>query len=477
MTSAARPGPRLCYDLRMRGALALLCVAACGGSQSSGAFVSVKAGGVAIDTVNLYLGQAPCMKPDATRCGIAPKGLSRRLGGDNSGGVWLRDDSGNEKPFAEPAPKGTAKFQIESPSADETLQIVAVGEHNGTAVAYGVANDVTIPAHGAVQLVITLVAASPLSDMEENVAPHPDGDFVEEWNNPALCVVAEHWSGGVATRTLVVPNEDPDCDGFLAVDSTGQRNMLECDPYYFDFSSPLAKFSASSCAAPNFLVAGFHTCVLGGAPCTDGVGPDVTACAPVTGPTTCIPAGACSAGDCGLPTSTSTFSSCAMSGGGTSGASFVHCIITADSTGPCQATLARPLAGTVDLAKLLGTAMNRSCTNIAFLRTDSLKDIQTTDTVNLTASNANVQLNNPSDPCSIDLQWDGNVLPPSIYMQSPDYGAFKVDFDNGNSTLIPVEFTATSCLNIQPGQTDGISCFVVLGTPNGVADTITTCAI
>ena len=449
----------------------MACIAACGGTQSSGAFVSVKGGGIAIDSVSLYLGQGACVRPDGSMCQIAPKNVSKRLAGD----IFVRDDSGNAKPFAEPARQGTAKFQIESPSSDETLQLVAVGELNGKAVAYGIANDVTIPAHGAIEVTIELAAAGEANDNEENVSPHPDGDFIAEWNSPALCVVAEHWSGGTVDRTMVVPNEDPDCDGLLATDASGQKNALECDPYFFDYTSPFSRFSQSTCATQNFTVSGLHTCVLGGPPCTDGVGPDNTMCAGVTAPV-CVPSLICGS-QCASINSTVPLSGCAYeSGGGT----FVHCVIYSDPAGGgCQApSLARPLTGHIDLSPLLGSNVSRSCTDYLFSRTNSLTNIQLDNQFDLSpASNARFQLGDKATPCGLDILWDGAQLASAMFLDTPEFALIKVAIDNGNYALIPLELTASSCINLQPSQADGIYCTFTIGSPNGVADTITNCGL
>ncbi len=444
-------------------------VAACG-KVGNGAYVSVQVGDKAIDTVVLYLGLDPCTDQDQAVCAITPQGVGSSLAPGSGGGSWYRDANND---YSAAVSAGTAHFHIEASAADQTLQLVAVGLSGGrygTPVASRVLRDVVVPARKAVEIDADLQRAAPLA-ASDGQQDQPDGDYVAIWQsqNPAAvsdCVVAEHWSGGNATRTFVVPMEDPDCDGYATSDP------LECDPLWFDRMTMVARFSDSNCATGQH-VANISSCVLGGVPCIDGKGTSAGSgmCDPVD-PTTCVPQAVCN-------------SMCAQPGAQLPGC-FINgplvpttLVCTLYATGgvgtPCSApspAFTRPTTGSVDVSALLPGQYH--LTSAQFAPTNMLSKLALDDKLFILPSSAELYVENLLSSGRFELQWNGDAVPTSMAGTPLTYQLMDLGIGNNNHMLLPIRIDSTECSQISAVQTDGIVCMPVVPSPG---ETITSCAM
>src|SRR5262249_48189999 len=102
-------------------------------------------------------------------------------------------------------------------------------------------------------------------------------DRVQIWHKAtpqSSCVVAEHWEGGAATRSFVVPAQDPDCDDVVD----------ECNPAAYLGSEPPGTAPRPDCFAQQP-----QACVLGSRGCSDTSPIRTGMCGAQHDAATCVP--------------------------------------------------------------------------------------------------------------------------------------------------------------------------------------------
>jgi hypothetical protein len=445
---------------------AVIVLAACG--EKPGVYVKIS-GSQSLDKVAVYIGKKPCTDQGGTPCAIAPMGL-RRIQPLDPGGTWFRDAN---TPFVASASGGTARIHVEASGPNEIVQIVVLGlDATDTPIATGLVRDVPVPMNDVANLSVTINDAVEATDNEEGTLPHPDGDYWLRWADPQAptdCVLVEHWEGGTAMQTFVVPSEDADCDGYAASDPK------ECDDFVFQYSSKTANGNPSCAMNESVPANGTHSCVLGGSGCIDGTGATGT-CLPLGTTTTCVPDAICNSA-CAQPNNTSAFSACAGGIGGAVGLE-VQCTIyaVADQGVSCPptATFTSPTTGKLILDGLFVTS-GMSCQDVSFAPVDSMYGLtgQLTGMKLFTPAPGSARLDvttrGSTGACNFAMSWvDGIVNPNS----SPERAVVDIRIDNGNHMLLPVKLEYSPCAYIQPTTTDGILCYI-----GQTSDHITNCAL
>jgi hypothetical protein len=266
--------------------LAVLAIAAAGtvGCFSDrGLAIDVDVAGTGATSVELFLGKTACEASDHA-AEIDCKALGPPPAGSAPlrGSIWFRDDLAVD---AVPVTGSRATFQLRSSSATTLPVVIAVGLIQGDhPVGVATLHDVAVPAGSARVLATALVPAGAVQATVP--AKTAVEDRVQVWRKaapPSSCVVAEHWEGGAATRSFVVPGQDQDCDDFVDND---------CNPAaYLGMTMP-GTASRPDCFAPQP-----SACVLGSRGCTDGNAPRTGACGPQHDATTCVPDRFCACTD------------------------------------------------------------------------------------------------------------------------------------------------------------------------------------
>jgi hypothetical protein len=278
----ARVDPAGGAAARLAG-LAIAAAGTVGCFSDRGLAIEVDVAGTGATSVELFLGKTACdasdnpAEIDCKALGPPPAGSAPLRGS-----IWFRDDLAVD---AVPVTGSRATFQLRS-STTATLPIaIAVGLTQGDhPVGVATLHDVTVPGGSARVLTTALVPAGAV----QAAAPAKTAveDRVQVWRKatpPSSCVVAEHWEGGAAIRSFVVPVQDPDCDDFVEAD---------CNPAaYLGMTMP-GTASRPDCFAPQPAA-----CVLGSRACIDGNATRTGACGPQHDATTCVPDRFCACTD------------------------------------------------------------------------------------------------------------------------------------------------------------------------------------
>jgi hypothetical protein len=412
-----------------------------------------------VSKIEVFLGQAKCIGPDGGACAITPPDLTAALRPNVGGGAWYRD---GDSVFESAASGGGTWFRIEPTGSAAVLQLIAVGfDAGGVPVASGILHDLAIPADKTTYLTLALVGSGVIDATEEAMMPHPDGELVRIWNNASSdCVVSEHWHAGKATRTFIVPRDDADCDGFATADP------LECDPLWNHRTTESASLRGARCVTPKVLGngtgGGVPTCVLGGSPCLDGVGPSSASCAAVD-PTYCLPTPMCDPACASGPTPAclSQFTP-----------SQLHCTISADDSGnPCDTALVvNPQSGTtLMVATLLGTTTT-TFKSVAFgdltpwnmLAPMSAWSAPAPATAKLRATPSSTA------PGELDMSWTGGPVNGALAGTATlQWGMVDLTLSNDRHMLIPLRVGYALCPPANVRQF-GIDCYLALGMGDGV---------
>lgn len=418
----------------IRGSVLVVLFAACG--SDPGIYLEVH-GDPAMREVDVYLGKAECTTAQGP-CAIAPPSMGKLA--PASDGTWYRDANTS---FTAGASGGTARVHVRASGPDEIVQLVVLGkDEQGQVIASTVIHDVAVPTSQAVDVSATLYATAAIDTAEESMQPHPDGAYALVWtsdNAPTECVLVESWQGGMPTRTFVVPENDEDCDGFPTVDGSGQRNTLECDAFWYDFSPRLASSSKADCATVD-VVDGLHSCLLGGAPCTDGTGPGTT-CVQVA-PTTCLPQAVCSSA-CAQIESTASLSTCVPTSGTTTE---LVCTFygVGDAGTPCT-NFTKPTGGKITLDGLFANS-SRTCNSVAFSPTDTLANPVWQDAKLFPPAPSTAEIDlvaRGTGACDFDAMWKDGTL---AMGQSPQHALADITVDNGRHVWLPVRLVYQPCL-------------------------------
>lgn len=436
----------------------LFALAACG--DKPGAYVEIHAGS-AVSTVSVYIGQEECTEQNGNDCSIAPMGVPQRLKATvDPGGTWFRDV---DTPFVAGASGGVARVHVEASGPNETIQIAVLGrDATGAPKQAAVIHDVHVPSGGTTNLSVTLDDAALVDSNEEGMSPHPDGLFVLPWKAdqaPTDCVLVERWQGGTADRTFIVPKEDADCDGYLMTDP------VECDQYFFDYSSRAATTSAS-CATLGH-VNSVSSCLLGGTGCSDGSGP-TGACLPLPLPEVCVPNSVCDS-PCAMAENRAPLSSCAS----TTSAMFVGCRIYATDPGmPCGTNqFMMPANGTLVLDGLFGNG--HTCKDVSYSPEDDLYTTAFQGMQLHAAAPQTLELdvtNRLSGACAFQLDWKAGTTYSPLTAQR---GVIDVHVDDDRHMLVPVVLEYNNCTTAPTsGTMYGVTCSIIAGAN---ADSVTNC--
>lgn len=267
-------------------ALSALAVAAAGTAgcfSDRGLAIDIDVAGTGATSVELFLGKTACEASD-NPAEIDCKALGPPPADSTPlrGSIWFRDDLAVE---AVPVTGSRATFQLRSSTTTTLPIVIAVGLTQGDhPVGVATLHDVAVPAGSARVLATALVPAGAVQ--ATTPAKTAVEDRVQVWRKaapPSSCVVAEHWEGGAATRSFVVPGQDPDCDDFVDND---------CNPAAYLGTSTPGTASRPDCFAPQAAA-----CVLGSRACTDGSATRTGACGPQRDATTCVPDRFCACTD------------------------------------------------------------------------------------------------------------------------------------------------------------------------------------
>jgi len=248
-----------------------------------GLAIEIDVAGTGATSVELFLGKTACEASD-NAAEIDCKALGPPPAGSPllRGSIWFRDDL----VVNTAAVSGSrATFQLRSDTTASLPIVIAVGLTQGDhPVGVATLHDVTIPTGSARVLATALVPAGAV----QATAPAKTAveDRVQVWRKtapPSSCVVAEHWEGGAATRSFVVPVQDPDCDDFVADD---------CDPAAY-----LGGTMPGTASRPDCFALQAPACVLGSRACTNGNPIRTDACGPQRNATTCVPDRFCACTD------------------------------------------------------------------------------------------------------------------------------------------------------------------------------------
>jgi hypothetical protein len=362
-----------------------------------------------VDDVEVFLGIAECEPPFGDTCRIVPRNHRgpHPLSEDK---VWLRD--ADQILISETHGRSIVRFRLVATAPDQVVQLITVGKTDRVATALSVIPDLQVPEHEGVIVRTTLVPTPPVVP---DVALQPGGEYVQVWEPspcdsqlnhcapPSSCVLVERRTadGGV-TRLFVVPEGDPDCDGYPThvPGEPGQLNPEECLPYHFEFAGRRAPTSLANCAV--FDSNDHGICRVGGPTCSDGEGVTSDSCVPIT-ETWCLPTAACTPG-CNV----AELAYC------TNSAPSIYCTIATQLDGtPCSLGGARLTRGTLDLAPLFA-ASNRSCDSIKVSAGPSLfmPGFATTFQLTVPATTpptepAELALDDLMTRCSTTLVWKG----------------------------------------------------------------------
>jgi hypothetical protein len=248
-----------------------------------GLAIEIDVAGTGATSVELFLGKTACEASD-NAAEIDCKALGPPPTGSPPlrGSIWFRDDLAvNTAAVA----GSRATFQLRSDTTATIPIVIAVGLTKGDhPVGVATLHDVTVPTGSARVLATALVPAGAV----QATAPAKTAveDRVQVWRKtapPSSCVVAEHWEGGAATRSFVVPGQDPDCDDFIADD---------CNPAAYLGGAMSGTAPRPDCFAPQS-----SACVLGSRACTDGNTTRNGVCGPQRDATTCVPDRFCACTD------------------------------------------------------------------------------------------------------------------------------------------------------------------------------------
>lgn len=418
-------------------------------------YLTIQAQGV--KQVAVYIGDSECTDSGGNPCGIAPMGGFDKIHPIDPGGTWFRD---SDRMFVAGVSNGQARVRIQPNGKGDTVQVIVLGLNDqGAPMLAKVIRDLKVPASDATSVAMTL---DPAGAFDGN--PHPSGTYVLRWqdpNAPTDCVLAEHWENGKATDAFIVPEDDGDCDGVPTLDTSGQRNKNECDPYWFHFSDNVAA-GEPNCAEGRDQVATHTACLLGGQACVDGSGAS-GGCVRADS-TTCVPGAVCTSACAGVG-DTSPLSGCAgvTAGQGTA----IDCTVYSGDGSLCQ--LSDPSAGGLDLAPLFPTSAH-TITNLQFAPVDQLYGI----TSQLQDNKLVIPAPNTQE---IDVigTFAGTMYGYELRWQNPtpiadttltQFAVADLEIDNGNHMRLPVRIHYGSCAQ---ANTLAVACSVPPSSDNIVS--------
>jgi hypothetical protein len=423
-STARRAGdPTGSADPRL-AALAIIAAGTAGCFSDRGLAIEVDVAGTGATTVELFLGKAACEASD-NPAEIDCKALGPPPAGSAllRGSIWFRDDLAVD---TVPVTGSRATFQLRSSTTATLPIVIAVGLTQGDhPVGVATLHDVTVPGGSARVLATALVPAGAV----QAAAPAKTAveDRVQVWRKatpPSSCVVAEHWEGGAATRSFVVPGQDPDCDDFVDED---------CNPAAYLGTTDPGTASRPDCFAPQT-----SACVLGSRACTDGSATRTGACGPQHNATTCVPDRFCACTD-------EIGSTCWQDQVRTMplAVPFIDCSVATTQLapltvcpGPGQDTAMIALDGHFTQDQTCGTATIASSSLLGFGSSASF-------------GGAVMELSSPRKPCNFSITWKTGTR---TAIDPIDVGAIRLQTATGALVLpLVLRFhpTVTSCVGPQ----------------------------
>ncbi|HEX3759419.1 MAG TPA: hypothetical protein VHW23_11970 [Kofleriaceae bacterium] len=424
--------------------LALLAAAAAtaGCFSDRGLAIEVDVAGTGATSVELFLGKTACDPGDASQnlAGIDCKSIAPPPSGSAPlrGSIWFRDDLAVD---AARVSGSRAAFQLRSDTTATVPIVIAVGlTADDRAVGVATLHDVTIPAGSGRVLSTALVPAGAV----QPTAPAGTAaqDRVQVWRKttpPSSCVVAEHWEDGTATRSFVVPSQDPDCDDVVD----------ECNPAAY-----LGTGTPGAASRPDCFATQPTACVLGSRACMDGSAVRTGTCGPQHNATICVPDPFC--------TCTSIDDACWQDQIRTmpQAMPFIDCSVATTELapltvcpGPGQDTTTIEL-GDHFMASACGTATIASSTLLGFGSS-------------ATFGGAEMTLASPKKPCNVSMTWKSGARTSA---DAVDIGAIRIATSTG-ALILPLVLrfhpTVDACVGPQ------FSCMLMDSMPD---DRVWSCA-
>lgn len=226
-------------------------------------------------SVELFVGNRRCSSDNlgGITCdsGIQPPELQNQLAAN--GGLWFRDDPA---PFTAEVHGHTASFRLQAGDADADVPldlVVVVGKLGGQMIGTSTLTGLTVPRSDALVVSTQLTRADPIT----SGSTAGDEERVAVWGAAQSCLAIEHWAGGNVTRQFIVPENDPDCDGY--------ELASECNPAAYKATVPPGGAARPNCATqlPT------PSIELGSRGCTDGAGDSTASACVAIAPRVCMP--------------------------------------------------------------------------------------------------------------------------------------------------------------------------------------------
>jgi hypothetical protein len=343
---------------------------------------------------------------------------------------------------------GVAGFRIETTEDTSLPILVAVGYDAQGEVRWSATfHDVAIPhedsAHWRIEMTPTAAITAPY-------APQPAGtERVKVWREQSMgrpaCLLLEHWSDQGATRELVGPVDDPDCD---EVDAQN-----ECAPWIPNAMGALPTLDTANCLVSQQQPSGSQVCMIGGPQCNE-TAPQTASCVPLEEPY-CTPLSLC---ECAADNNTLDCVTNKIIDATTNGGSMPHlaCKIMIDEDrNRCDGSQLE-----IDGSGYLGNT-NQQCTSIGFNELASpvgaFEDY-------LPLGTAKIKLEDFSQPCKANVTWvPGSPAPVTIAM-------LELALDNGYHLVVPAR------IEVVEGPCDGTSSYCELLTSTATDETMWECA-
>ena len=398
------------------GVVALLCIAACGGSGVDlDIFVP---DGVKVDRVEVWVGYGQCGTSDC------PDGIAWTSSARTQGDIYFLED---ERLIAaeQQGDRWVLHLDVAKGLADPTT-ITFVGFDGDKVSAVEQLNYPHVPvAHVEIWQIylhpadiptmqLTTAPADPTRDRRALVwVRQPTPDLAA----PQSCLIYQNWDGSRWDTDFVVPKSDPDCDGF-APDK-------ECNDFWFQYKN------SGGCVTDQLLAG---TCVLGTSTCEDGVSNDRTCSHEPSGITSCVPDVFCA--KCGDQIPAEACAPAAARDAHVDNTLFHYdCAVDATTEGTnCldqHVQVVLPSGGT------------RACSTVAVHYIDKPFSEPQTQLVYGTAPIVKVTpaLNKTTgNPCVVDLYWFGNA---SVFNSGLVF-IVEVGYDNNTRAFYPIEMKRSS---------------------------------
>jgi hypothetical protein len=410
------------------------CAAGCG---SDGIFIEVAPPpGVALDRVELVIGDRDCALGGEICEGVQPPMIDRDLGAQ--GNLWF---SANEvDDFSAELSGGSASFQL-AVAAGEAQILVLGKDAQGEVVA------------GAVMLPIDLIESpvkyqvqlAPVEALRPPGGGTPGTVGLLQWQNPVTGVrcVGLHDHDSDRGPVFVLPESDPDCDGVSA--------ERECAPLDYVATPEASPDVLPNCAAPA-PVAGVPACVLGNSACDERPAAPLSSCSHTD--EACIGSSVCEV--CGDATGFE-FAQCARElltfQDAQNIPSHLECTLEVESDKqghyrPCANGLSSPQVP----GRVTGAVVARTCTGLRLASFEPPFGVFTPGVVVDTGNGDKVSFDaTPVDvgTCDFTLDWQGKLNADLVDSNGSLALLAAFDLDGNRAVIYPVDITfVTACSDV-----------------------------